>query len=110
MPRKYWKMLSRSIRKRGRRAAIWRPPIFNGRSTKTAIDSFKQALELMNKTFDADHYCVTAKTPSCDRLVQAYITLGYAYRQLKQCAPGGLGAFRKALIIRPDNPARARRL
>jgi tetratricopeptide (TPR) repeat protein len=69
-----------------------------------AIDSFKQALDLMNKTFDADHYCVTAKTPSCDRLVQAYITLGYAYFQLKQCAPGGLGAFRKALIIRPDNP------
>jgi tetratricopeptide (TPR) repeat protein len=69
-----------------------------------AIDSFKQALELMNKTFDADHYCVTAKTPSCDRLAQAYITLGYAYFQLKQCAPSGLGAFRKALIIRPDNP------
>jgi tetratricopeptide (TPR) repeat protein len=69
-----------------------------------AIASFKQALNLMNKTFDADHYCVTAKTPSCDRLVQAYITLGYAYSQLKQCAPNGLGAFRKALIIRPDNP------
>jgi tetratricopeptide (TPR) repeat protein len=69
-----------------------------------SIDSFKQALDLMNKTFDADHYCVTAKTPSCDRLVQAYITLGYAYFQLKQCAPSGLGAFRKALIIRPDFP------
>jgi len=69
-----------------------------------SIASFKQALELMNATFDADHYCVTAKTLSCDRLVQAYITLGYAYRQLKQCAPSGLGAFRKALIIRPDNP------
>jgi tetratricopeptide (TPR) repeat protein len=69
-----------------------------------AIASFKQALNLMNDTFDADHYCVTAKTPSCDRLVQAYITLGYAYFQLKQCAPSGLGAFRKALIIRPDNP------
>lgn len=69
-----------------------------------AIDSFKQALDLMNKTFDADHYCVTAKTPSCDRLVQAYITLGYAYFQLKQCAPSGLGAFRKALIVRSDDP------
>jgi len=69
-----------------------------------AIASFKQALDLMNQTFDADHYCVTAKTLSCDRLTQAYVTLGYAYRQLKQCAPSGLGAFRKALIIRPDNP------
>ncbi len=69
-----------------------------------AITSFKQALDLMNQTFDADHYCVTAQTLSCDRLTQAYITLGYAYRQLKQCAPSGLGAFRKALIIRPDNP------
>jgi tetratricopeptide (TPR) repeat protein len=69
-----------------------------------SLASFKQALDLMNKTFDADHYCVTAKTLSCDRLVQAYITLGYAYRQLQQCAPSGFGAFRKALIIRPDNP------
>ncbi len=69
-----------------------------------AIDSFKQALQLMNETFDADHYCVTAKTQSCNRLVQAYSTLGYAYRQLGQCAQGGLGAFRKALIVRPDDP------
>jgi superkiller protein 3 len=69
-----------------------------------AIDSFKQALQLMNNTFDADHYCVTAKTRSCDRLIAAYTTLGYAYRQLGQCAPGGLGAFRKALIVRPDDP------
>lgn len=69
-----------------------------------AIESFKQALTLMNDTFDADHYCVTAKTQSCNRLVQAYSTLGYAYRQLGQCAPGGLGAFRKALIVRPDDP------
>jgi tetratricopeptide (TPR) repeat protein len=69
-----------------------------------AIESFKLALQLMNDTFDADHYCVTAKTPSCNRLVQAYSTLGYAYRQLGQCAQGGLGAFRKALIVRPDDP------
>jgi tetratricopeptide (TPR) repeat protein len=69
-----------------------------------AIASFKQALQMMNDTFDADHYCVTAKTQSCNRLVQAYTTLGYAYRQLGQCAQGGLGAFRKALIVRPDDP------
>jgi tetratricopeptide (TPR) repeat protein len=69
-----------------------------------AITSFKQALELMNQTFDADHYCVTAKTIACDRVVRAYTTLGYAYRQLDQCAQGGLGAFRKALIVRPDDP------
>ena len=69
-----------------------------------AIATFKQALDLMNQTFDADHYCVTGKTPSCDRLVMAYSTLGYAYRQLGQCAPNGLGAFRKALIVRPADP------
>ena len=70
-----------------------------------AIESFKRALALMNDTFDGDRYCVTARTPSCDRLIAAYTTLGYAYRQLGQCAPGGLGAFRKALSVRPDNPA-----
>ena len=77
---------------------------FQRTNYEDAIDSFKQALQLMNDTFDADHYCVTAKTRSCDRLVQAYSTLGYAYRQLGQCAQGGLGAFRKALIVRPDDP------
>ena len=60
---------------------------FQRTNYEDAIDSFKQALQLMNDTFDADHYCVTAKTRSCDRLIQAYITLGYAYRQLRQCAP-----------------------
>ena len=68
-----------------------------------AIESFKLALDLMNQTFDADHYCVTAQTFSCGRLVAAYTTLGYAYRQLRQCDPYGLGAFRKALAIRPDD-------
>jgi tetratricopeptide (TPR) repeat protein len=77
---------------------------FQRANYEDAIDSFKQALQLMNDTFDADHYCVTAETRSCDRLVAAYTTLGYAYRQLGQCAPGGLGAFRKALIVRPDDP------
>jgi len=76
---------------------------FQRANYEAAIESFKQALQMMNDTFDADHYCVTAKTQSCLRLVQAYSTLGYAYRLLGQCAPGGLGAFRKALIIRPDN-------
>jgi tetratricopeptide (TPR) repeat protein len=70
---------------------------------ETAIDSFKQALDLMNQTFDADHYCVTAQTFSCARLVAAYTTLGYAYRMLRQCDPYGLGAFRKALAVRPDD-------
>jgi tetratricopeptide (TPR) repeat protein len=77
---------------------------FQRTNYEDAITSFKQALQMMNDTFDADHYCVTAKTQQCARLVQAYITLGYAYRQLGQCEPLGLGAFRKALIIRSDNP------
>ena len=68
-----------------------------------AIESFKLALELMNQTFDADHYCVKAQTFSCGRVIAAYTTLGYAYRQLRQCDPYGLGAFRKALAIRPDD-------
>jgi tetratricopeptide (TPR) repeat protein len=77
---------------------------FQRTNYEASIESFKQALTLMNDTFDADHYCVTAQTQQCARLVQAYITLGYAYRQLNQCEPLGFGAFRKALIIRPDNP------
>lgn len=76
---------------------------FQRTNYEAAIESFKQALQMMNDTFDADHYCVTAKTQQCARQVQAYITLGYAYRQLGQCEPLGLGAFRKALIIRPEN-------
>jgi tetratricopeptide (TPR) repeat protein len=77
---------------------------FQRTNYEAAIESFKQALQMMNDTFDADHYCVTAQTQQCLRLVQAYVTLGYAYRQLRQCEPLGFGAFRKALIIRPDNP------
>ncbi len=77
---------------------------FQRTNYEDAITSFKQALQLMNDTFDADHYCVTAKTRQCDRLIAAYTTLGYAYRLLGQCAQGGLGAFRKALIVRPDDP------
>ena len=77
---------------------------FQRTNYEAAIESFKQALQMMNDTFDADHYCVTAQTQQCSRLVQAYVTLGYAYRQLRQCEPLGFGAFRKALIIRPDNP------
>jgi tetratricopeptide (TPR) repeat protein len=78
---------------------------FQRTNYEAAIESFKQALQMMNDTFDADHYCVTAKTQQCARLLAAYTTLGYAYRQLGQCDPLGLGAFRKALIIRPDNPS-----
>ena len=69
-----------------------------------AITSFNTAIQLMNQTFDADHFCVTAQTRSCDRLVQAYITLGYAHFQLGQCLTGAMSAFRKVLVLRPDDP------
>jgi Flp pilus assembly protein TadD len=66
---------------------------FQRTNYESAIDSFKQALQMMNDKFDADHYCVTAQTRSCDRLVQAYSTLGYAYRQLGQCAQADSARF-----------------
>lgn len=69
-----------------------------------AIISFDRAIELMNQTFDADHFCVTNQSRSCDRLVAAYTTLGYAHWQLGQCLDGAMAAFRKVLVLRPDDP------
>jgi tetratricopeptide (TPR) repeat protein len=69
-----------------------------------AINSFNIALDLMNKTFDADHFCVTAQTQACSRVVAAYTTLGYAHWQLGQCVDGAMAAFRKVLVLRPDDP------
>lgn len=77
---------------------------FERTNYEAAIDSFNKAIALMNQTFDADHYCVTAKTGSCDRLVAAYTTLGYAHWQLGQCVDGAMAAFRKVLVLRPDDP------
>ena len=64
MRRRFWKMPLGSIR------SAWSPrshlaaTYFQRTKYEEAIDSFKQALQLMNNTFDADHYCVTAKTQS----------------------------------------------
>ncbi len=69
-----------------------------------AITSFDRAIELMNQTFDADHFCVTNQSISCDRLVAAYTTLGYAHWQLGQCLDGAMAAFRRVLVLRPDDP------
>lgn len=76
-----------------------------------AVTSFQQAIEMMNQDFDADHYCVTAKTRSCDRLVAAYTTMGMAYyylaiayKDLSRCVNESMPALRKVLILRPDDP------
>jgi Flp pilus assembly protein TadD len=71
---------------------------------EAAIESFKQAIKLANETFDADHYCVTAQTFACQRIIVAYSTMGLAYCYLNQYQSGALQAFRKALAIRPDDP------
>ncbi len=77
---------------------------FQRTNYEEAVNSFDQAIALMNQTFDADHFCVTAQTRSCDRLVAAYTTLGFAHWQLGQCLDGAMAAFRKVLILRPDDP------
>ncbi len=78
---------------------------FARRNYEDATVTFKQAIELMNQAFDGNHYCVTAQTGPCDRLVTAYSTMGLAYCFLDQYQTEALPAFRRALIIRPDDAA-----
>lgn len=75
-----------------------------------ASTTFKTAIELMNKDFDADRYCVVAKTNACNRVVVAYSTMAVSYCYLADAYndPGkyeqeALPAFRRALVIRPDD-------
>ncbi|MBI5566824.1 MAG: tetratricopeptide repeat protein [Chloroflexi bacterium] len=76
-----------------------------------ASTTFKTAIELMNKDFDADRYCVVAKMSACTRAVIAYSTMAVSYCHLAESYndPGlyeqeALPAFRRALTIRPDDP------
>jgi tetratricopeptide (TPR) repeat protein len=75
-----------------------------------AATTFKTAIELMNKDFDADRYCVVAKTSACERAVVAYATmavancyLAEAYNDPSKYEQEALPAFRRALTIRPDD-------
>ena len=76
---------------------------FARRNYEDSTVTYKKAIELMNQAFDADHYCVTASSQSCNRLVVAYSTMGWAYCFLGQYQNEALPAFRRALIIRPDD-------
>jgi tetratricopeptide (TPR) repeat protein len=77
---------------------------FARRNYEDATVTFKKALDLMNQSFDGDHYCVTAQSGSCERMVTAYATMGLAYCYLDQYQNEAIPAFRKALTIRPDDP------
>lgn len=80
------------------------------RNYEDAATTFKTAIELMNKDFDADRYCVVAKTSGCDRVVVAYATMAVAncylagaYNDPGKYEQEALPAFRRALTIRPDD-------
>ena len=75
------------------------------RNYEDATTTFKTALALMNKTFDADHYCVTSTSSACERAAEAYTRLGLAYYYMddSQCASDAIPAFQRALVVRPGN-------
>ncbi|HZY41857.1 MAG TPA: tetratricopeptide repeat protein [Anaerolineae bacterium] len=83
---------------------------FVRKNYEDAATTFKTAIELMNTDFDADRYCVVAKTRACDRVVVAYATmavsncyLAEAYNDPSKYEQVALPAFRRALTIRPDD-------
>ena len=83
---------------------------FVRKNYEEAATTFKTAIELMNADFDADRYCVVAKTRACDRVVTAYATmavancyLAEAYNDPSKYEQAALPAFRRALTIRPDD-------
>ena len=63
--------------------------------------AFTQPIDLMNQDFDAEHYCVTSTSRTCDRFVAAYNLMGLTYYFLKQCETDAYPAFRRALVLRP---------
>jgi tetratricopeptide (TPR) repeat protein len=74
------------------------------RNYEDASVTFQKAIDLMNQAFDGDHYCVSAKSRACDRLVEAYFTMGLSYYYLAECETQSYPAFQKALVLRPDEP------
>ncbi len=83
---------------------------FVRKNYEDAATTFKTAIQLMNQDFDADRYCVVAKTSACNRVVIAYGTMGVAYCWLavsyndpSKYEQEALPAFRRALTIRPDD-------
>lgn len=76
---------------------------YSNRNYEGAAEVLPRAIELMNQTFDADRYCVNATSRACDRLVEAYYTLGLTNYYLAQCEVS-YPLFDKALALRPDEP------
>jgi len=76
---------------------------YSNRNYEGAAETLPRAIELMNETFDADRYCVNATSRACDRLVEAYYTLGLANYYLCGCETS-LSLFDKALALRPEEP------
>jgi superkiller protein 3 len=76
---------------------------YSNRNYEGAAEALPRAIELMNETFDADRYCVNATSRACDRLVEAYYTLGLANFYLAKCEES-YPLFDKALALRPDEP------
>ncbi|HJW83754.1 MAG TPA: tetratricopeptide repeat protein [Anaerolineae bacterium] len=76
---------------------------YSNRNYEGAAEALPRAIDLMNETFDADRYCVNATSRACDRLVEAYYTLGLANFYLAKCEES-YPLFDKALALRPDEP------
>lgn len=49
---------------------------YSNRNYEGVAEVLPRAIELMNQAFDADRYCINASSRACDRLVEAYYTLG----------------------------------
>lgn len=76
---------------------------YSNRNYEGASETLPRAIELMDETFDASHYCVNATSRACDRLVEAYYTLGLSDYYLCRCDES-LTLFNQALVLRPEEP------
>ncbi|HEY4688103.1 MAG TPA: tetratricopeptide repeat protein [Anaerolineae bacterium] len=76
---------------------------YSHRNYEGAAEVLPRAIELMNQAFDADRYCINATSRACDRLIEAYYTLGLADFYLAKCEESYI-LFDKALALRPEEP------
>jgi tetratricopeptide (TPR) repeat protein len=74
------------------------------RNYEDASVTFKKAIGLMNQAFDGDRFCVSNVSRTCDRLVEAYFTMGLSFYYLAECETESYPAFHKALVLKPDEP------
>jgi len=74
---------------------------YSNRNYEGVAEVMPRAIELMNETFDADRYCINAASRACDRLVEAYLTLGLTDFYLENCEESYV-LFDKVLALRPD--------